>query len=111
MVSAPRRQKQGDHEFLGQAKNLSQEGMRLKLLGLVTRVVPSSLEGENGGEGRKGGTRVVCGAEVEKAESSCTNSCREALPQIMNTAVPPDPAVQLMGTDQKELQLCVNHTV
>lgn len=59
MPAAFGRQKQGRPEFLGHTENLSQEELHLRLLALIARVIPSSLERERG-EGRSGTLRVAC---------------------------------------------------
>lgn len=99
MPAASRRQKQGNPEFLGQAENLSQEGMHLRLPGLIIRVIPSSPH--RPWEKERHPVELV-GAEVEKVETLCTNSCRVALPRIITRAVPRDPAIQLLGIDWKD---------
>lgn len=85
--------------------------MHLKVLGLTTRVIPSSLKRATGQEeGRQPSIACWC-TRTGGGESLHTNSSRGALPQIISIAVPRDPAVQLLGIDWKEPGQGVNGTV
>lgn len=110
-LAASRRPTQRGHEFLGHVENLSQVEMHLRLLGLITSVIPSSLKRLKGqGEGRHPSIASWY-TSAGTGESFHTNSCHAVLPQIINISVPHDPAVQLLGTDWTKPELGAKGTV